>query len=80
MQRCFAVVLFGVLLLISSGFATSRNRFETRRILARTPPPMSPNRRAQNANPHRGPNQVSGNAHPPLRRNLQPSIRPSVRR
>jgi len=81
MQRCSAVVLFGVLLLASSGFATSHDRFETRRILTRTARPPGPNQSGQNAKFRSGRKPGSVNAHQtlPLRQNPL-SNRPGVRR
>ncbi len=75
MQRCSAAVLFGVLLLATSGFATSHNRFETRRILTRTAPPARPKQSGQNVKSRGGGNQGSGNGQRPLRRDLPRSNR-----
>jgi len=78
MTRFTAVVLFGVLILGASGFATSKNRFDTRTILNRTPgrtaqAAQAGNSRSTFAKPQKGRNQAAANLNQPhvLHQNLE---------
>jgi hypothetical protein len=77
MQRFPAIVLCCALLLVSSGFATSHNRFDTKTVLTRTTPrsaqAMRPNGNGQNPKSHGGSRQgaASANQKDALHQNLQ---------
>jgi hypothetical protein len=67
MQRFFAMVLSCALLLVSSGFANSHNRFDKKTYLPQTPKShATPTRNIHGRNPNTGLRMGSANARPNL--------------